>query len=197
MPNPWDRLPPAREGEPHFLAIFQAVGQIVTAWEYLEFKLSRIHSFCRGAPDDWAVLRSYGEPLIYSHRMQALSRAVDAYFTKKPCQELEGEMAYIRTACDGFASIRNDIVHGIVFDCGRVEHLRNVLNLTNRQPQFLLIPPMQTMKRYSGNDAGVPSYAYDSRMIGVVFSGLHTLQLRIDSFGERLFESVPTSPTWR
>lgn len=96
---------------------------------------------------------------------------------------MEAGLAVIRQFCDGFAGIRNDIAHGVVFDCAKIPELRSAFNLpTINEQQFLIIPAIHTFRKYAGVGIGKPLYGYNSEMIRSRFLHLTELQGAIDAY---------------
>jgi hypothetical protein len=81
MRDPLEPPPLPDRGDEHRDAIHLGVGRIMTAWETIEFELSRVYSVFAGDPDGDAM-RRYGEPTISRLRLDGLAETAAPYFVK-------------------------------------------------------------------------------------------------------------------
>jgi hypothetical protein len=157
----WDRPPLPRRGDPHEDITFSYVGRVVTAWEAVEFELSRLYTWFRGSLDDTSLMRDYGAGRIFRERAERLNAAAEKFFISQPSQEVERQFFDLLLQTKGYAERRNDIAHGMVFQIDHISHFRRRMKIKHLgQDHFAVIPPLYANRFH--NEAGLPSFAYTS-----------------------------------
>jgi hypothetical protein len=164
MSHTWEFSPSLPDrGDDNPDAVFLGVGKVMTGWETIEFELSRLYSVFAGYPDGDAM-REYGKPTIARLRLDGLSKAADKFFVNRPSQDHEGQFQSIARRLHHFASRRNEVAHGIVFNVERIKAFtQNFVREARNKPQYLLIAPYYQIKQHSPN--GLPAYGYTSRTL--------------------------------
>jgi hypothetical protein len=118
MKNPWDHIPPATRGDRTATPIFTAVGQIMSAWEFIEFDLSEMFEIFTGGRASSKgmspALRAYGTIINFRSRKEMLSAAAKVFFKANPRTRLERPFKSALKKCNGWADRRNEVAHGIV-----------------------------------------------------------------------------------
>jgi len=177
MLHNWEFAPPLPDhGEDSPDPLFFGVGKVMSGWEMIEFELSRLYSVFAGDPDG-AAMRDYGKHTVAHFRLSNLSEMADRYFIKRPCQGCEGKLLSILAKLRNFASRRNEVAHGIVFDVQKiVAFTENFVPAARGRPQFLLIAPFYQLKQHAPD--GLPAYGYTSQTLQAMIPAM------LDSFGE-------------
>jgi len=195
MSHNWENPPPLPDrGDDDRDAVFLGVGKIMSAWETIEFELSRLYSVFAGDPDG-AAMRDYGKPTIARLRLDGLSEMADKFFIKRPSQDDEGEFLSILTSLRHFATRRNEVAHGIVFDTQPITVFsQNFAPEVRGKPQYALIAPYYQIKQH--DDEGMPAYAYTSRTLGELIPAMAQPFLRLERFRRYLLgEKSSTAPS--
>ncbi|WP_157775396.1 hypothetical protein [Hartmannibacter diazotrophicus] len=134
----------------------------MSAWEGLEFELSRLHSYFCNDPDGDAITE-YGSGRIFRDRIDILSRKADSYFVGHCSQTKEARFSEIVRVATHLSGTRNDIAHGIVMDVSGIQHFVQTIKLIEKGiPQYLLVPPIHTIRKHIN---GLPEYALNSKQL--------------------------------
>lgn len=161
-------------------AVFLGVGKVMSGWETIEFELSRLYSVFAGDPDGDAM-REYGKPTIARLRLEGLSKAANSFFVKRPSQEREGRFLSIVKHLGHFASRRNEVAHGIVFDVQRIKAFtEKFVREARNKPQYLLIAPYHQLKQH-GLD-GLPAHGYTSLTLEAMIPAMAEPFRALDQF---------------
>ncbi|MET0528535.1 MAG: hypothetical protein ABW003_09360 [Microvirga sp.] len=181
----WELSPPIPAcGDDDPDVVFRGVGKVMTGWETIEFELSRLYSVFAGDPDGEAM-REYGENTIARLRLDALSRKADEFFIRKPSQEREGKFASIICQLRFFASRRNEVAHGIVFDVQKIKAFTEHFHRSVRgKPQYALIAPYHQLKQHAPD--GLPAYAYTSLILEAMIPAMAKPFAQLDRFRRSL-----------
>jgi hypothetical protein len=157
MPEPWGPLPFPTRGDDDEGLTYEGVGRVMTAWESIEFELSRTYSIFHGEADGPGI-QVYGTGRIFQERLKLLREAGYRYFCRVHNQPLEGAFDRLSEALDWHSSRRNEVAHGVVFNVANLSYFMQRFGLrTGLRPQYLLIPPLYTVRSHPG---GLPAYAY-------------------------------------
>jgi hypothetical protein len=102
MPEPWDRPPIPKKGDPHEDSTYSAVGRVLAQWERVEVELAHLYACFKGQPtNSLSQIREYGIGTIFRER--ALADAADSYFRANCCQHHEGDFDALLRRCLGFS----------------------------------------------------------------------------------------------
>ena len=190
LPNPWNPQPFPTHGDEDPEPTFQGVGKVMTAWECLEFELSRLYSvFARDA--DGPAMRAYGEGKIFRDRVDALRRIAEKkYFVAKPNQTREGCFTFIAKSVEGFSDRRNEVAHGIVFPIHTLTVFRSKFSPSEQgRLHFALIPPYYSGRKH--DDIGAPTFMYTSVELQALSARLHECLDSVTAFREKLTSDLP------
>lgn len=181
MTNPWDRPPIPKRGDESEDITFAAVGRIMTAWEAVEFELSRLYTWYGGSLDSQALMAEYGKGSIFRERVAILERKAAAYFTAHPNQAREGQFSSLLEQAKGYSHRRNDIAHSMLFQIDQLTFFRNKIktNLLHR-PHYAIIPPLYAV-RYA-TALGLPEFAYTSREMTRIFYRIRQLCQDLETY---------------
>ena len=80
MSNPWDAPPSPKRGDFDDSLTYAGIGRVISHWEMLEYRLAVLYSTFSGKPDNFRLIREYGEPNIFRLRFEALARRAEDYF---------------------------------------------------------------------------------------------------------------------
>jgi hypothetical protein len=125
---------------------WMAIGKALTAWEEMEEGFGRIYCAFKGT-SNMGMLKKYAdEANIFKDRMDLIERSAEAYFTRKPDQNLEGEIAKMVKRARLMSKTRHRIAHGVVYPM--------VMNdrLPLRGTSFALHPTWYALERLSKPD---------------------------------------------
>lgn len=169
----WKSAPPIPDcGDDNPEVIYCAVGKIMTAWETIEFELSRLYSVFVGDPDGEAM-REYGAPATARGRLDNLAIAARKFFVGSPSQEIEGQTDDIICVFRRFSARRNEVAHGIVLDVQNIEAFASHFTAISRgKPQYALISPYHQIKRFIDNHGGIPAHAYTAPILQAMGTSL-------------------------
>jgi hypothetical protein len=166
----WEFPPPLPDrGDDNRDTVFLGVGKVMSAWETMEFELSRLYSVFAGDPDG-EVLRDYGKPTIARLRVDGLWDVAEKFFVKSPSQEREAQLATLLARVRHFVSRRNEVAHGIVFDIRPIAAFSRHLASKARKPQYALIAPYYQIKQHGAD--GLPVYAYTRQTLEAMIPAL-------------------------
>lgn len=199
MSNPWDppRLP--RRGDSDRSRTYTGVGMVTSAWESIEFTLSRLYSIFINHNDELAALREYGDGAIFRSRLGTLTNAAEAFFVTHSDQKIEAEFDEIVSHAIGFSERRNDVAHGMVFEINTIPYYQEFLDPKfHDQTQWAVIPPFHTLNRHEAR--GIPAHAYTSQTLNGLVGKLLRLGYWIKQYRNRFVppdnqEEIP--PEWR
>lgn len=181
MPLPYEPPSLPSAGDANQDDTFCGVGRVMSAWETLEFQLSRLHSYFLGDPDGDAI-RDYGKGSIFSNRVKRLSEAAEAFFVFNPDQALEGEFDTIVSELMHLANRRNEVAHGIRCNLSVVAAFADSLVDSSTQ-QYGIIAPYYCLKNHNAD--GLPKYAYTSSSLKELEKFMAGGYLWLVSFGHR------------
>jgi hypothetical protein len=200
MTHPWDQFPIPYDGDEDDAHTYEGVGRVMTAWESVEFDLSRLYSIFAGDPDG-QVMTEYGQGRIFRDRITALRLIASKWFLARPNQALEGDFDRICAHAEGFSLRRNEIAHGIVMQVDGLLFFRMAFKLTDDRPRYACIPPYYAFR--NADSAGNPLWAYTrhnakvlERMLWrVVFAIDDYRKLLTDATGSRQEPPLPSNAT--
>lgn len=169
MPNPWDPFPIPNAGDEEDARTYEGIGRVVSAWESVEFQLSRIYSIFVGDPDGNAIY-DYGKGRIFRDRLTALRQTAATRFQTKPDQTMEGEFDRVCAHAESFSFRRNEVAHGIVMRVDQITFFRNAFNAQGDKWLYACIPPIYAFRNQDTD--GNPTWAY-------TFANMTTLEGRL------------------
>jgi hypothetical protein len=177
MANPWDIPPRPKRGDRSPTAIYTAVGQTMSAWEYVEFDLADIFAVFAGARvtneiGSEPAARAYGTIVSYRTRCDVLAAAAKAFFKRNPGTRLERPFRNLLKKCDGWANRRNDVAHGLVL---RVQII----------PGYCLYPTPYNAKKYP-LDSQDAVFIYRASQIRKFVTSIRKLRRQSRNFLSRL-----------
>jgi hypothetical protein len=146
MKNPWELPPHAARGDRIPTPLYIAIGQAMSAWEFIEFDLSEMFAIFTGSGrtnkrgQDPAV-RAYGTVVSYRGRSELLNAAAKAFFKRNGRTRLERPFKNILKKCNGWADRRNDVAHGVV------------LKVPTLTKGYCLYPSPYNARKYSLDEA--------------------------------------------
>ena len=183
--NLWDAQPLPVVGDEDPKLTFQGVGMVMTAWESVEFELSRLYSvFASDA--DGESMRVYGEGKIFRDRINALRGISQKTFTASPNQNKEGCFAFIANSIEGFSQRRNEVAHGIVFPIHTLTVFRSRLPRSEQERNhFALVPPYYLGRKHDAA-TGVPAFVYTSSELKSLSMRLYKSLDKIKAFRKSL-----------
>ncbi len=168
---------------------FQGVGKVTTAWESVEFELSRLYSVFVGDADGDSM-RAYGQARIFRDRMAALRALSDKWFIANPNQTKEGCFTLLAKSGEGFSERRNEVAHGIVFPIHTLTAFRSRFPAgTDKRDHFALIPPYYLGRKHDA--IGFPEFVYTSPELQSLSDRLYELLDKIKAFREALTSCLP------
>jgi hypothetical protein len=203
MLHNWEFPPPLPDrGDNDRDDIFRGVGKVMTAWETIEFELSRLYSVFAGDPDGDAM-RDYGKPTVARMRLDGLREIADKFFVKSPSQDREGRFHALLARLQHFATRRNEVAHGIVFNVQNVAAFtRNFAKDALGKPQFLLIAPYYQIKQH--DSSGLPAFGYTARTLeamvpamGRPYADAHNFREAMLALSQSKATPSPPSPSRR
>jgi hypothetical protein len=114
-PNDLWAIPPlAIEGDPDVNTVWQAVGEALSSWEWLEGNLGLIFAELVAARNmHLAASRAYGTIVAFRGRADLVKAAAKAHFSVYPDEATEKDLEKILKTLDRASPRRNDIAHGI------------------------------------------------------------------------------------
>ena len=187
MPEPWGPLPFPTRGDDDDGLTHEGVGRVMSAWEAIEFELSRTYSIFHGEPDGPGI-QVYGTGRIFQERLRLLRVAADRHFCRYPNQPLEGAFDRLGEALAWYADRRNEVAHGFVFAIHNMTYFMRRFGLrTGGKPQFLLIPPLYTVRNHTD---GLPDYAYAYTDLLLLRDRIHYLLGEIMQYRSNLLDSI-------
>jgi hypothetical protein len=159
--------------------VFLGVGKVISAWETIEFELSRLYSVFSDDPDG-ETMRGYARN-IFSTRLDALIDQASQYFTRRPSQQMEGAFRDLCSLLRRLAQRRNEIAHGFVFNIEPVAafNIRFVPQARGK-PQYAVIAPYYSLKQHDPD--GLPAYAYNRAAMEDLIGTMATLFFAIQAF---------------
>lgn len=170
----------------------------MSAWETIEFELSRLYSVFASDPDGEAM-RDYGKPTVARLRLDGIREKAESYFIKSPSQNREGDFYSILRRLQYFATRRNEVAHGIVFDvCNITAFTQHFVKEARGKPQFLLIAPYYQIKQH--DPSGLPAYGYTAQTLEAMVPAMAEPYRELDQFRRLLLgcgqsRKVPRSPS--
>jgi hypothetical protein len=115
-------MPKLQPGETDPNQLFNAVGRAINAWEKMEEALARLYAKLTGLPERPDALSDYGaENRIFSHRLQVLKSAAEAYFAKSPDAVRQAELANLLEDAKQLSIKRHRIAHGHITQWGEFQ----------------------------------------------------------------------------
>jgi hypothetical protein len=199
MRHDWEFPPPLPDrGDDNRDTVFLGVGKVMSAWETMEFELSRLYSVLASDPDGDAM-RDYGKPTIARLRLDGLWEAAERFFVKSPSQEREARLATILARVRHFVSRRNEVAHGIVYNIEPIAAFSQHLAQDARgKPQYALIAPYYQIKQHASD--GMPAYAYTRQMLEALIPAMagpfHEIErFRLDLLAPDKSRVVPKKPS--
>ena len=150
--------------------VWQAVGSALSFWEAAEINLAGLYLIFKGKPQSIPGLVAYSEKSgVFSARLKNLERAAEAYFVKRPDQEVEGQFRRLVERATQLSKYRHQIAHGIVMH-------------PNPHGWWWLMPPWYTDKlNYTGE-----IWFYCSGQIDGIASHFTALQAQANNLRTRL-----------
>lgn len=168
--NPYDIQPMQPNGSGQ-VYIFRAVGRALSAWEYMEYDLSRLYEELVGARTDGAGA-GYGTLVSGAARLQLVVQAA-AFFPAATPGSLK-EITDVIKLVEKFGARRNDIAHGVVTKvAGRSGwYLRPAWYDTRKSPRGSL----SYSKKYN---FGAGLYAYTAEQINAYADEFQAINKRL------------------
>ena len=123
MPKPWDIPPRPQRGDKTNTPLYTAVGQAISAWEFVEFDLARLFAVFAGLDprkSGQPAMRAFGTIVSYRARSEALKAAAKAFFIANRGTRLERPFTTLIKKCDNWSVRRNDIAHAAVLFTDRM-----------------------------------------------------------------------------
>ncbi len=161
----YDRPPIPKKGSRSAKVIHTAVGDALTAWEFLEMEYAGVFDVLMGVKTpSHASHRAYGAVMVSSTRREMLAAAAEAFFSVFPDTNAEKETTDVIKLHEKLAPRRNDIAHGIVQAfSSRLAHLPNA------KETWCLFPAYTTTKAVHIGKEGrfpfEPKYAFTAQEI--------------------------------
>ena len=181
----WDKpFPLPSSGDDNERLTFDGVGRAITAWESVEFELSRLYSIFAGDPDGSAI-QEYGRGQIFRERLKSLKEAGERAFIRRPDQGLEDIMGCLGGTAQGYSNRRNEVAHGIVFLVSSLTFFRVRFCTAAGECSWALIPTYYNIRKH--NNDGAPTYAYTSTELRALTGMLYELLDKIKGFRITLF----------
>jgi hypothetical protein len=116
MSNPWDERPWAEMGNKSEAEIFTAVGKASSHWELLEQAIASLFTvvtvskyYAPAAP----TIQAYSSVVSSHNRIQMVRAALEAWLHEWKHFQFGAQVRAILNECNGWASRRNDVAHGI------------------------------------------------------------------------------------
>ncbi|MBC7770301.1 MAG: hypothetical protein H7124_16085 [Phycisphaerales bacterium] len=169
--NPYDIQPMQPQGSPQ-ASLFRAVGRSLSAWEYMEYELSKLYEELIGARTDGAGA-GYGTLISGAARLQLVSQAAEYFPAATPGSRKEIMDAL--KLVEKFGARRNDIAHGV---CSKVK---------DHSGWYLIPTWYDTRKSPRGFEMyskkfnfGVGLYAYNVEQIDAYADHFHAIRARIE-----------------
>jgi hypothetical protein len=168
MANSWDTPPPPAKGDDDQDITYASVGRVLSQWEMIEVKLSRIYAWLVHRPEDIEAIHQYAEgKRIFEERIKGLWVVADAYFRWNPHQETEGELCALSKLIRNFAPRRNDVAHSIV------QPFQWIVSPGLDEPlQFCAAPPHYAGKKFDPQNK--PEFIYTSVELPALSNALFT-----------------------
>jgi hypothetical protein len=139
-------------------------------------------------------MREYGKPTIAPLRVDGPAARADQFFVEQPNQGREGELHSILARVRHFASRRNEVAHGIVFNIQRLTVFTlNFERTAKRKPQYALIPPYYAFKQH-GED-GLPVYAYTRPVLDSMLPAMAQPYKKLDAFRRLVLAEMQSRST--
>ena len=167
-------------------ATYAAVGMALTAWEHLEQTFAAVYCTLKGSLADLNVMRAYmNAGPIFDTRMSVLQGAANAYFVRKPDQQLEGDLGALIVDARLLSKERHRIAHGVVVP-------RAIMWTPDGEfgSEFRLVPPWYAMEKLAKPDE---FYRYGSAEIHLLAKQFLALRERVSEFDQRL-QASPGTP---
>jgi len=118
-----------------------------------------------------------------------LARVADAWFTRDPNQEMEGEFKRIVVTARGFSERRNEFAHGVVMDVSGFIFWRLQMSFHQPElPRFIIMPQLYVFNKHDA--FGMPTFGYGSYELGLLTERMTDLDLDIAVFMDRLWRPL-------
>lgn len=108
--NPYDIQPMQPKGSPQ-ASLFRAVGRSLSAWEYMEYELSKLYDGLLGAQTFGAVA-GYGTLISAAARLELVVQAAGHF--PVTTERFTSDLPDLLKQVGRFMARRNDIAHGVV-----------------------------------------------------------------------------------
>ena len=155
--DPWHSSSLPQKGDADAISTYAGVGRVLSQWEEVEVELSAIYTILRGKHRQLAAFHEYGLGRIFADRVQIFEKAMEAFFIKRPNQQLEGEMFVILQRVKNLANRRNEVAHGLVRP---IQWMRSRRADDPPGGQFVLVPSHYNKRKFTPKT--LPTYAYTS-----------------------------------
>lgn len=139
--------------------LYEAVGVMMTAWEWVELRLSMLYSAYVGYPEGDALFQ-YGDGRIFRERISALRRVAEQHFVAYCSQDREAAFTALALNATDLANRRNEIAHGVVLDVTKILPEDWPAKLSGEENYFL-VPHAYAFRRSRGPNF----YSYSSSEI--------------------------------
>jgi hypothetical protein len=207
----WKRPDPQPKGDDKAQTIYQAVGEALSQWEYVDQRLADLFlAFTSDASADdttkRAIRRAYGSIISTAGRRAAIRAASEIYFgppTKviglefrlpPEAEDVENGLVSILSAAQWASRLRDDIAHGLVREDMEIVTRRDDEIIKEEQFGSFLMPPEYNTERTHAHpkeythlaDAYMARYCYNSSDINDIKLKFYALVGAITSYLDTL-----------
>jgi hypothetical protein len=165
----WKRPDPQPKGDDKAQTIYQAVGEALSQWEYVDQRLADLFlAFTSDASTDdttkRAIRRAYGSIISTNGRRLAIRTAAEVYFGPPAklvglvvphppeAKDIEKGLVNILNAAQWAAKLRDDIAHGLVREDMEVVTKQDDKIIKEEQCGSFLMPPEYNTDRTYAHD---------------------------------------------